>query len=198
MAQLDTVPCTACPPLPLCWLWQGSNEDAVGMWDKASGIGLDTRVAQSCRGRTILVIKCDCISLEPWGDLAMTPSQSLLLAPHWLQPSRFFLPLQPYFSHVTCGSWSVDSGLLGVDKACGLVQVTATQAHSPRAVGLCRQLLQECGVKACAVYVRSQRTGMGIGAASGGQWCPKLHPSNPCQPCCQREWCRRNTDQDVT
>lgn len=43
MAQLDTVPCTACPPLPLCWLWQGSNEDAVGMWDKASVIGLDTQ-----------------------------------------------------------------------------------------------------------------------------------------------------------
>lgn len=124
----------------------------------------------------------------------MTPSQSLLLAPHWLQPSRFFLPLQPYFSHVTCGSWSVDSGHLGVDEACGLVQVTATQARSPRAVGLCRQLLQECGVKACAVYVRShpQRTGMGVGAASGGQWCPKLPPSNPCQPCCQREWCMWN------
>lgn len=47
----------------------------------------------------------------------MTPNQSLLLAPVWLQPSRLFLPLQPHFSHVICGSWSMDTGVLSVDKS---------------------------------------------------------------------------------
>lgn len=110
----------------------------------------------------------------------MTPNQSFLLAPVWLQPSRLFPPLQPHFSHVACGNCSVDTGLLGVDKACGLVQVTATHACSSGATGLCRQLLQECGVKARSLCIRRnpQKKGMGVGAASGGQWCPKLPPSN--------------------
>lgn len=111
----------------------------------------------------------------------MTPNQNFLLPPVWLQPSRLFLPLQPYFSHEICGNWSMDTGLLGVDKACGLVQVIATHACSPGATGLCRRFLQECGVKACALYIRnnSQKKEIGIGAASGGQRCPKVPPSNP-------------------
>lgn len=75
----------------------------------------------------------------------------------------------------------MDTGLLGVDKACGLVQVIATHACSPGATGLCRRFLQECGVKACALCIRnnSQKKEIGIGAASGGQRCPKVPPSNP-------------------
>lgn len=63
-----------------------------GCGTKPDGLVWTPGVAQSCRGRTILANKCDCVSLEPWGDLATTSNESSPPAPGRLQPPQVFPP----------------------------------------------------------------------------------------------------------
>lgn len=212
-ARLGTVPRAACAtcaahsPLPLRWFWQGSNGDAAGMrgcGTKPDGLVWTPRVAQSYRGKTILANKCDCISLEPWGDLATTPNESSPPAPGWLQPPQLLPPSAATF--FPCNSWQpvLARGSWTLHKARGHVRASTRHARSP---GHCGAVLMVCYrnlVRKRVLYMAGAIP-EGWGWASGQpaacgmcQPCPGLLLSNPCQPRCQRERCKRNIDQDVT